>query len=124
MRKVCVGWGLWRSAQGGCGACTVMVSVYDPATDSVHHRAVNACLAPLASVDWSAVTTVEGIGSVKTGLHPVQGTPSPPDAGSHSAMTSRWRLSMLSCEQSALRSCMAPSVGFARLASSWRCTRF
>ena len=63
------------SAQGGCGACTVMVSSFDPHANKVNHRAVNACLAPLASVDWCAVTTVEGIGSVKHGLHPVQGTP-------------------------------------------------
>lgn len=60
--------------QGGCGACTVMVSYFDASSDKVIHRSVNACLAPLCSVDWCAVTTVEGIGSVKTGLHPVQGT--------------------------------------------------
>ena len=51
-----------------------MVSSYDAATAKVTHRAVNACLAPLCSVDWCAVTTVEGIGSVKHGIHPVQGT--------------------------------------------------
>lgn len=56
---------------GGCGACTVMVSHRLP-DGSVHHRSVNACLAPLASCDSTAVTTVEGIGSVKSGLHPVQ----------------------------------------------------
>jgi xanthine dehydrogenase/oxidase len=33
---------------------------------------VNACLAPLYSVEGCAVTTVEGIGSVRAGLHPVQ----------------------------------------------------
>lgn len=33
---------------------------------------MNACLAPLPSVDGAAITTVEGIGSTKTGLHPVQ----------------------------------------------------
>jgi hypothetical protein len=51
-----------------------MVSHYDVGQHRVIHRAVNACLAPLCSVDWCAVTTVEGIGSVSTGLHPVQGT--------------------------------------------------
>ena len=50
-----------------------MVSSFDVDSRLVRHRAVNACLAPLCSVDWCAVTTVEGIGSVKTGLHPVQG---------------------------------------------------
>ena len=33
---------------------------------------MNACLAPLCSMHGLAVTTVEGIGSVKNGLHPVQ----------------------------------------------------
>ena len=36
------------------------------------HIAVNACLAPLCSMHGLAVTTVEGIGSIKTRLHPVQ----------------------------------------------------
>ena len=36
------------------------------------HLAVNACLAPICSVHLMAVTTVEGIGSTETKLHPVQ----------------------------------------------------
>uniref|UniRef100_A0A3B5AEM3 Xanthine dehydrogenase n=1 Tax=Stegastes partitus TaxID=144197 RepID=A0A3B5AEM3_9TELE len=56
-------------AEGGCGACTVMLSRYDPASD---HYAVNACLAPVCSLHLVAVTTVEGIGSVARKLHPVQ----------------------------------------------------
>ena len=32
----------------------------------------NGCLLPLCAVDGMAVTTVEGIGSTKTALHPVQ----------------------------------------------------
>ena len=36
------------------------------------HYSMNACLAPLCSMHGLAVTTVEGIGSVKNGLHPVQ----------------------------------------------------
>ena len=36
------------------------------------HFSVNACLAPICSMHGLAVTTVEGIGSTKTGLHPVQ----------------------------------------------------
>lgn len=36
------------------------------------HLAVNACLAPVCSMHGLAVTTVEGIGSTKTKLHPVQ----------------------------------------------------
>lgn len=36
------------------------------------HYSVNGCLAPLCSVDGLAVTTVEGLGTVKGGLDPVQ----------------------------------------------------
>ena len=59
-------------AEGGCGACSVMVSQYDRTEDKVTHISVNACLAPLCSLDGTAVTTVEGIGSTRTSLHPCQ----------------------------------------------------
>ncbi|KAM3585325.1 uncharacterized protein V6R79_014495 [Siganus canaliculatus] len=59
-------------AEGGCGACTVMVSRIEPQSQKLLHHAVNACLAPLCSLHLVAVTTVEGIGSVAQRLHPVQ----------------------------------------------------
>ena len=58
--------------EGGCGACTVMVSSWDASLQRPRHLAVNACLAPLASMHGCAVTTVEGIGSLRTGVHPLQ----------------------------------------------------
>ena len=36
--------------QGGCGACTVMVSRADRASGKVAHLSVNACLAPVVSM--------------------------------------------------------------------------
>lgn len=59
-------------AEGGCGACTAMVSKVDRKTGLLHHLAVNACLTPVCAVHGMAVTTVEGIGSTRTRLHPVQ----------------------------------------------------
>ncbi|KAL4623910.1 xanthine dehydrogenase/oxidase isoform X1 [Arapaima gigas] len=59
-------------AEGGCGACTVMVSKFNMHQNKIVHHAVNACLAPLCSLHHSAVTTVESIGSVATKVHPVQ----------------------------------------------------
>ena len=38
----------------------------------LRHFSANGCLLPLCAVDGMAVTTVEGIGSTKTALHPVQ----------------------------------------------------
>lgn len=58
--------------EGGCGACTVMVSSYDPLHKKTVHYAINACLAPLYSVEGMHVITVEGIGTQRKGLHPVQ----------------------------------------------------
>jgi xanthine dehydrogenase/oxidase len=49
-----------------------MISKYDRSSKSVEHFAVNACLTPICSVHGLAITTVEGIGSTKTRLHPVQ----------------------------------------------------
>lgn len=48
--------------EGGCGACTVMISRYDRTTETIMHYAVNACLTPICAVHGLAVTTVEGIG--------------------------------------------------------------
>jgi xanthine dehydrogenase/oxidase len=53
--------------QGGCGACTVMLSSWDEDRQQAEHRSVNSCLRPLASLDGMLVTTVEGTGSVKSG---------------------------------------------------------
>ncbi|CAL4940191.1 unnamed protein product [Urochloa decumbens] len=58
--------------EGGCGACTVMVSCYDRTTKKSSHFAINACLAPLYSVEGMHIITVEGIGDRQRGLHPVQ----------------------------------------------------
>ncbi|XP_053900314.1 aldehyde oxidase 1-like isoform X1 [Malaclemys terrapin pileata] len=57
---------------GGCGACTVMISTYEPASKNIKHYSANACLLPICSLHGVAVTTVEGVGCTKTRIHPVQ----------------------------------------------------
>lgn len=57
--------------EGGCGACTVLLSSAEPG-GSLHHRAVNACLCPLYAAEGCHVVTVEGVGNPRDGLHPVQ----------------------------------------------------
>jgi aerobic carbon-monoxide dehydrogenase small subunit len=47
--------------QGGCGACTVLVD----------GEARRSCLLPLAAIDGSAITTIEGLGAADD-LSPVQ----------------------------------------------------
>jgi xanthine dehydrogenase/oxidase len=58
-------------AEGGCGACTVVMSQFNPTTKKIYHASVNACLAPLVSVDGKHVITIEGIGNTKR-PHPAQ----------------------------------------------------
>ncbi|KAJ2836866.1 hypothetical protein FBU31_001266 [Coemansia sp. 'formosensis'] len=57
--------------EGGCGACTVMVSRYDTDESRIIHASVNACLCPLATIDGKHVITVEGLGT-SSRPHPVQ----------------------------------------------------
>lgn len=59
--------------EGGCGACTVMISkVIDRKEKKIKHMSVNACLTPVCSCHGLAITTVDGIGSTISKLHPVQ----------------------------------------------------
>lgn len=58
--------------EGGCAACTVMLSRYDGQRKQVVDIAVNACLRPLCSLAGAQVTTTEGIGSTRGSPHPVQ----------------------------------------------------
>ncbi|KAG6005944.1 hypothetical protein E4U21_007507 [Claviceps maximensis] len=57
--------------EGGCGACTIVVSQFNPTTQQIYHASVNACLAPLVSLDGKHVITIEGIGNTKR-PHPTQ----------------------------------------------------
>ncbi|KAF8370363.1 xdh-1 [Pristionchus pacificus] len=59
--------------EGGCGACTVMISERDPLSGEIRHFSANSCLMPICGVFGKAVTTVEALGNVKDGrLHAVQ----------------------------------------------------
>ncbi|XP_075687633.1 aldehyde oxidase-like [Rhinoderma darwinii] len=58
--------------EGGCGSCTVMVSHIHPVSKKILHYSANACLLPVCCLYGAAVTTVEGIGSTTSRLHPVQ----------------------------------------------------
>lgn len=47
------------------------MSQYNPTTNQIYHASINACLAPLASLDGKHVITVEGIGNTQR-PHPAQ----------------------------------------------------
>lgn len=58
-------------AEGGCGACTVIVASYDQTTKQVYHAAINACISPLVYLDGKHLITVEALGTSKN-PHPAQ----------------------------------------------------
>jgi xanthine dehydrogenase/oxidase len=66
--------------EGGCGACTVAVTTTRKvpkgtgavAMATTTTRALNSCLVPLLSMHGAHVSTVEAVGSVRDGLHPIQ----------------------------------------------------
>ncbi|WAR19141.1 XDH-like protein, partial [Mya arenaria] len=58
--------------QGGCGVCVVVAKIPLGTGQTPLVANINSCLAPLFCCDGWEVTTSEGIGSVKTKLHPIQ----------------------------------------------------
>ncbi|XP_058084453.1 indole-3-acetaldehyde oxidase-like isoform X2 [Magnolia sinica] len=57
--------------EGGCGACVVLLSKYDPITEQVEDHTVNSCLTLLHSINGCSITTSEGLGNSKDGFHPI-----------------------------------------------------
>ncbi|KAJ8770899.1 hypothetical protein K2173_022071 [Erythroxylum novogranatense] len=90
--------------EGGCGACTVMVSQYNRKLKKCVHYAVNACLAPLYSVEGMHIITVEGLGNRKSGLHPIQESL----ASSHGSQCGFCTPGFIMSMYALLRSCREP----------------
>jgi xanthine dehydrogenase/oxidase len=66
--------------QGGCGACTVILSSWNAEKHQPLHRAINSCLRPVCALGGLSVTTIEGTGSART---------QNPEFLSHSLVSSR-----------------------------------
>ena len=56
---------------GGCGACVVLLSKYNPVLDEVDDFTVSSCLTLVCSVNGCSITTTEGLGNSKDGFHPI-----------------------------------------------------
>ena len=52
--------------------CKNFASFFHESPGELVHYAINACLVKLVGLHGTCVTTIEGIGSVKDGLHPLQ----------------------------------------------------
>ncbi|KAL6005129.1 aryl-alcohol oxidase 3 [Asimina triloba] len=57
--------------EGGCGACVVLLSKYDPVTEQVEEHTVNSCLSLLCSIHGCSITTSEGLGNIRDGFHSI-----------------------------------------------------
>ncbi|WKA11528.1 hypothetical protein VitviT2T_029019 [Vitis vinifera] len=57
--------------EGGCGACVVLLSKYNPILDQLDDCTVSSCLTLLCSVNGCSITTTEGLGNSKDGFHPI-----------------------------------------------------
>ncbi|KAH9622657.1 hypothetical protein KSS87_022627 [Heliosperma pusillum] len=57
--------------EGGCGACVVLLSKYDPVRDQVEDYSISSCLTLLCSIHNCSITTTEGLGSSKRGFHTI-----------------------------------------------------
>ncbi|KAJ1432168.1 Molybdopterin dehydrogenase, FAD-binding [Sesbania bispinosa] len=57
--------------EGGCGACVVLISKYDPVLDKVEDFTASSCLTLVCSIHGCSITTSEGIGNSKEGFHPI-----------------------------------------------------
>lgn len=58
--------------QGGCGACTVVLTAPPRDGANAQARPVNSCLRPLCSMGGLDVVTIEGVGGHEKGLHALQ----------------------------------------------------
>ncbi|MCD7449395.1 aryl-alcohol oxidase 2 [Datura stramonium] len=57
--------------EGGCGACVVLVSKYDPNLKKVEDFSVSSCLTLLCSLNGCSITTSEGLGNTRDGFHSI-----------------------------------------------------
>ncbi|KAG4066736.1 hypothetical protein HA402_012803 [Bradysia odoriphaga] len=58
--------------EDGCGACIVNISGVKTPSGESRTIAVNACLWPVYACNNLTITTIEGIGDIKNGYHPIQ----------------------------------------------------
>ncbi|KAJ3669930.1 hypothetical protein LUZ60_010254 [Juncus effusus] len=57
--------------EGGCGACVVLLSKFDPNTSQVTNHSISSCLTLLHTLNHSSITTSEGLGNTQNGYHSI-----------------------------------------------------
>lgn len=104
--------------EGGCGACVVLLSRYDPVSRQIDESAVSSCLTLLCSVHLCSVTTTEGLGNSRDGFHSIHHRFSGFHASQCGFCTPGMCMSLFSALRSADQSGNPPPVGFSKLTTS------
>ncbi|VYS67492.1 unnamed protein product [Arabidopsis thaliana] len=101
--------------EGGCGACVVLLSKYDPLLEKVDEFTISSCLTLLCSIDGCSITTSDGLGNSRVGFHAVHER----IAGFHATQcgfcTPGMSVSMFSALLNADKSHPPPRSGFSNL---------
>ncbi|XP_010454411.1 PREDICTED: indole-3-acetaldehyde oxidase-like [Camelina sativa] len=104
--------------EGGCGACVVILSKYDPLLEKVEDFTISSCLTLLCSIDGCSITTSDGIGNSRVGFHAVHER----IAGFHATQcgfcTPGMSVSMFSALLNADKSHHPPRSGFSNLTAA------
>ncbi|MCR9260690.1 MAG: xanthine dehydrogenase small subunit [Pseudomonadaceae bacterium] len=58
--------------EGDCGACMVVLAELDDSTQTLNHKAINACIAFLPTLHGKALFTIEALSQSAAEAHPVQ----------------------------------------------------
>ena len=73
---------------GGCDLLDMTISLLH--AGEVNAKCINACLAPVASLDGCSVVTVEGLGDCTKGFNPVQGAHALLSSGAEALTSTSW----------------------------------
>ncbi|KAL1558283.1 aryl-alcohol oxidase 3 [Salvia divinorum] len=104
--------------EGGCGACVVVLSRFNPVLNQTEIFSVSSCLTLLCSLNGFSITTTEGLGNTKHGFHPIHQR----FAGFHASQcgfcTPGFCMSFFSALANADTSAQPPPSGFSNLTAS------
>ncbi|KAG6417728.1 hypothetical protein SASPL_119920 [Salvia splendens] len=104
--------------EGGCGACVVVLSRFNPVLNQPEIFSVSSCLTLLCSLNGFSITTTEGLGNTKHGFHPIHQR----FAGFHASQcgfcTPGFCMSFFSALANADTAPQPPAPGFSNLTTS------
>jgi xanthine dehydrogenase/oxidase len=65
-------WNKISCNQGGCGVCTITISIFEFITQQIKHRPVTSFLICVGQLPHTSIATNEAVGNIKDGINPIQ----------------------------------------------------